>query len=222
MTGRRRPPAALLTVAGLFAVVAALALLAGGCGVPQDEEASPIKPEGLPFRPTPEDLEEEPVASGPITEVVYFFDGADQRLVPVERSVPTRRSVEARIEALVAGITQEEADQGLATFLAEGTALASAPEIIEDRVVVLDFNAAFTQGQANTDHLQAVAQVVWTVTDIDGIRAVLFERDGEVQNEVNGDGEQTSGPLDRGDFLDVRPVPPASTTTTTTVATGGD
>jgi spore germination protein GerM len=206
----------------LLAVLVVLALLAGGCGVPEDEEASPINPDGLPFRPTPDDLEDEPATSGPITEVVYFFDGRAQRLVPVERSVPSHNSVEDRIGALVAGITQEEADTGLVTFLAEGTALASAPEIVQDRVVVLDFNPAFTQGQANTDHLQAVAQVVWTVTDIDGIRAVLFERDGEVQNEVNGDGEQTTGPLDRGDFLDLRPVAPVTTTTTTAGAAGGD
>jgi spore germination protein GerM len=210
-------------LAAAVALVAVALLAAGGCGVPEDEQASPIPEDALPFDLSPANPDAEPATSGPFTEVVYYVDGELERLVPVERSVASRSSTEDRLAALLGGVTEDEVDAGLASFLADGTALVSPAEIVEGQVVVLDFNAAFTEGQANDDHRKAVAQVVWTITDIEGIRSVLFERNGEIQTEVNGDGEQTPGPLDRGDFSDLRPqAPPGTTTTTVTVAPGGD
>lgn len=203
-------------MATLVAVLVAGAL-AAGCGVPADGEASPIPDDALPFDLSPADAEDQPTTSGPFTEVVYFMDADIERLIPVERPVEARFSVEDRLNALLGGLGQEEVEGRLATFLADGAALASPPEIVENRVVVLDFNGAFTEGQANDDHRKAVAQVVWTVTDIEGISAVLFERNGEVQREVNGDGEQVAGPLNRSDFLGLGPVVPSPRTTTTTV-----
>jgi spore germination protein GerM len=209
--------------APLVAVLVALAVAAVACGVPADDQARPIPDDALPFDLSPPVSGDQPATSGPFTEVVYFYDAGIERLVPVQRPVEARFSVEDRLNALLGGLVQEDIDRSLATFLADGTALASPPEIVENRVVVLDFNGAFTEGQANDDHRKAVAQVVWTVTDIEGISAVLFERNGEVQREVNGDGEQVAGPLNRSDFLGLGPAVPSprSTTTTGTSVPGG-
>lgn len=205
-------------MSGVRAVVVALAavalLVAGGCGVPEDSEARPISPDALPFRlAAPQRATEDPETSGPITAEVYFYDSRTEQLVAVTRQVPSL-TVEDRLAALFGGITQEEADRGLVTFIAEGTAIVS-PAQVEAGTVVLDLNAEFTEGQPTADHLVAVAQVVWTVTDVRGVRGVLFRRNGEPIAEVSGDGEAVSTPLDRGDYPDLGPANVGPTTTTT-------
>lgn len=198
----------------LVALLAAAVLVAGGCGVPEDTEARPISPDALPFRlASPQRAGDDPETSGPITAEVYFYDSKEERLVPVTRQVPSL-NVEDRLAALFAGITQEEAERGLVTLIAEGTALAAPPQV-DGGTVVLDLNAAFTEGQPTADHLVAVAQVVWTVTDVRGIREVLFRRNGEALAEVSGDGEAVSTPLDRGNYPDLRPLTATTTTPTT-------
>ena len=206
-------------------VVVALAALAAACGVPEDDAVVTIPSDDVPFElasPAAEGATE-PESSGNLTAVVYFVDTDEQRLAPVSRRVETRASVDARLNALLGDLSQDEIDAGLTTYIADGAALVAPPRLVENGVIVLDFNAAFTEGQASADHLIAVAQVVWTVTDIQGIRAVLFQREGETQRELTGEGEQVPRPLDRGDFLDLRPQEPTTTSgsTSTTAARGG-
>lgn len=90
--------------------------------------------------------------------------------------------------SLFAGPNEAEADSGLSTFLPEGIELNNAR--IRVRSLTLDVNDVFDELTAVALRT-AVAQIVATASEIDGIEQVRIQIDGENQVWPVGDGENT-------------------------------
>lgn len=119
-----------------------------------------------------------------------------QRLRSVLRDVqPTPRSI---IESLFAGPNADERDEQLDTAIPAEIELNSPPRSTGGTLTI-DVNDAF--GDLTPEALRlAVAQIVATATEINGIDAVQLRIDGESRVWPLGSGELTDRPLTVYDY----------------------
>ena len=122
---------------------------------------------------------------------VFLVNSAiDGRLRSVLRAGSS--DAEGIFRSLFAGPNAAEADSGLSTFLPEGLEVNNAR--IRVRSLTLDVNDVFDELTAVALRT-AVAQIVATASEIDGIEQVRIQIDGENQVWPVGDGENTGRPL---------------------------
>lgn len=120
---------------------------------------------------------------------------APQRLRSVQRDVlPAAESV---LESLFAGPNADERDAQLDTAIPADVELLDARPV--GQVLTVDLNDVFDD--LTPDGLRlAVAQIVSTATDIDGVRSVQLRIDGELRVWPLGNGELTDRPLTQYDY----------------------
>ncbi|MGY1608436.1 GerMN domain-containing protein [Geodermatophilus sp. SYSU D00700] len=140
-------------------------------------------------------------AAGPRL-IVYFVRGAE--LTPVERRTDAATTASA-LDELVEGPSRAEVGSGIRTAL--------APEVVgvEDVGPEGSATVAVTRGFAGItggNQLLAVAQVVWTLTDLPTVTGVRFVVDG-VPVEVPTDAGLSDRPVDRDDYRSVAPAEPS-------------
>ena len=120
---------------------------------------------------------------------------APQRLRSVQRDVPT--AAESVLESLFAGPNADERDAQLDTAIPADVELLDARPV--GQVLTVDLNDVFDE--LTPDGLRlAVAQIVSTATDIDGVRSVQLRIDGEPRVWPLGNGELTDRPLTQYDY----------------------
>ncbi len=184
--------------------------LAAGCGVQDDAGPRALAPEDVPFdllEPATS-VADPATAEGP-SRAVWFVDNAGL-LARGERPLETPVTVEAILTALLEGVTDAEAANGLRTNIAPGTTLLGVEGPV-DGLVTIDLSGEILTVSRELQRL-AIAQVVFTATGLPNVDRVLFEFDG-VAAEVPGAGDElTSAPLTRRDFAQFDP-----TATTTTI-----
>ena len=176
-----------------------LALLSGllalaGCGVEPQTAPQPLT------IPAPE-------ASQPgqrsddvgLQLTVFFVHGA--ALVPVRRTVDAVSATEA-LDVLAVGPTRAEVIAGLRTALAPQPLSVDVgmPGGMTSVAVTTEFT-----GISGANQLLAVAQVVWTLTGLEGTEQVRFLVDG-IPVEVPTDSGLTNAPVSRDDFASVAPA----------------
>jgi spore germination protein GerM len=184
-------------------------LLVAACGVQDDRSPRVLPEEDVPF-----DL------LAPATSVagndtgdgvgstVWFVDNAGL-LARARRNISPPVTVDAVLEALLDGVTDPEANNGLRSNITSGTELLSVRGP-DDGLVTVNLSGDFLTVSRELQRL-ALAQVVFTVTGLPDVDRVLFQFDGEPA-EVPGAGEElTSAPLRRADFAQ---FDPSATTTT--------
>jgi spore germination protein GerM len=137
------------------------------------------------------------VAAG--TNRIYLLAPTDpeeaQRLRSVQRDVPTTPF--SVLSSLFAGPNATERDTLLDTAIPSDVELITARSV--GRVLTVDVNDAF--GELTPEGLRlAVAQIVSTATDIDGVESVQLRIDGEPRVWPLGNGELTDRPLTRFDY----------------------
>lgn len=118
-----------------------------------------------------------------------------QRLRSVSRDVPA--SARAVLESLFAGPNAQERDTQL------DTAIPADVELLSTRILrqVLTVDVTDVFGDLTPDALRlAVAQIVATATDIDGVEAVQLRIDGEPRVWPIGNGELTDRALTAFDY----------------------
>ncbi|MGY1709322.1 GerMN domain-containing protein [Geodermatophilus sp. SYSU D00758] len=178
------------------------AVLLTGCGIPAQN-----RPELVP------DVAQPPVASGDGAPpagprlTVFFVRGAD--LAPVERRTSAATAV-AALDLLVEGPTRRESASGIRTALAPEA--VAADEAFHPGTTTVSVNRGFTALNGE-DQLLAVAQVVWTLTDLPAVGSVRFTREG-TPIEAPTDAGLTDRPVTREDYRSVTPAEPATTPTT--------
>jgi spore germination protein GerM len=179
--------------AGLAALV--LAVAAGGCAIQPDNSPRDI--------PSEERGQIDPVAPGAeatgasrIFLVADEGSGGDQELRSVLRDVEPQTH-EAVLGALIAGPNPGEVDSGMSSPLPSSTTLHSARLVagtlnvdISDEILELSGSAVRL----------AVAQIVFTSNELDGVRAVRLRVDGQARDWPDGRGELQSGPLTVYDY----------------------
>jgi hypothetical protein len=181
--------------ARLIAVGLLMAALAG-CGVPTDGRATRLDPAAVPFDLlAPLEVVPTTTTAPAGSQVVYLV--RSEQIVPVAR--PDAAQDPAELAALVvAGPTSEETAAGLRTAITdddvlEGIARAGA-------MITVDLGAQFTELRG-LDQLLAVAQLTYTLTEVDGVERVAFRRGGLPVGVPRPDGTVSEGSVTRADFL---------------------
>lgn len=195
---------------GVLFVLLVLLVAVAGCGVQDDANPRALAPEDVPFDllAPATSIANRDTGGGP-SRAVWFVDNAgllsrgDRRLEP-----PV--SVDAILVALLEGVSDAEAANGLRTNIAPGTRLLGA-EGPSDGLVTVDLSGEILTVSRELQRL-AIAQVVFTATGLPNVDRVLFKFDGVGPAEVPGAGDElTSAPLTRRDFVQFDPT--ATTTT---------
>ena len=180
----------------LVAVVLAFVAVVTACSIQPESAPNDLSAERTAVFGEPETGDE---AAG--TQRIYLLAPPDpqqpQRLRSVSRDVPTGAS-SAVLESLFAGPNGEERDAQLDTAIPSDVELIDTPRPI-GQVLTIDMNDVF--GDLTPDGLRlAVAQIVTTATDIDGVSAVDLRIDGTQRVWPLGNGELTDRPLTAYDY----------------------
>ena len=206
-------------VAVLSATASVAVLL--GCGVPDDARPRAIDPDNVPFALlAPTSSTPEPTIAGPtsLTPTVVFLVGQQGRLIETERMVRAPATLAKVVSALLSGVTDEDAARKRRSAIAPGTKLRGLDGPIGGLLTVdLSNDLLRVTGRRQ---IEALAQVVFTVTAVPDVERVLFEFEGRRHDVPRGDGELTSEPLNRRDFRSFQPLPPPTSSTTATTVSG--
>jgi hypothetical protein len=176
-------------------LVVALAVMLSACGIPQDRSPRPFErtqtTDLQPPRPASRDVLP---ASG---QRVFFVAGVGAngagRLVQVVRDVhATAREVLAE---LFKGPTDLERGRRVQTAIPTDTTLLDVKSEAADTIAVYLDNAL--SGTAGERQILAVAQIVYTVTALDGVRKVRILVNNAPREWPTEDGTPRSEPLTR-------------------------
>ena len=176
-------------------LLTAVLLAATGCGIESDSTPRDVATErSLTGNP----LSEGDAAVG--TSRIYLVAPAEAGDPSLLRSTP--RDVESGasplIRSLLAGPNTEELASRLVTNIPQETELLSAPRL-SGEVLFVDISPEITDLSGESLVL-AVAQIVFTAAEIEGVRAVRLRVDGLDQRWPKGDGETGDGALTVYDF----------------------
>jgi hypothetical protein len=206
-----------------IAVAGPIALFAGGCAIQPDSAPRDI-PEDLQERETPSASAVGGPAQG--SDRIYLLapDGSDAPLRTVQRD--TGGDAQTLLRELISGPNPAELESGYGSAVPPTLVLRSVG--VDDGVVEVDVNDALLD-LSGGDLIDAVAQIVFTASEIPSAQSVLIRVDGATREWPDGSGAQHRGPLTTYDFIGyaesaqpafpVAPTPttaaPPSTTTTT-------
>lgn len=171
-------------LAGLLAALALVVL--ASCGVQQDGEP----------RDLPEDERELALDLGPTgsasggADRIYLVAPGEERLM---RSVPRQANNSTElIEILFAGPNDDELAQQYSSFIPPTTEVISARS--QGQVLTINLTGGITE-LSGANLAQAVAQIVYTASELDGIEAVQLRVDDEELAWPKLNGETTAEPL---------------------------
>ena len=178
-------------------------VLVGACGVPTDDDPRALPAERVPFGLLERSAEGvEPGVPGAGTRRTVYLVNAENRLVEVSKEVPFPGEAQDTMRTLLEGPDTEDLEEGLISLIPPGTLLLDVEGPV-DGVVTIDLTGNLpTEGEGLR---LALAQIVYTVTAIQGVDRVLFELNGQPREVPDDTGETTAEPLGRGDFDQFRP-----------------
>jgi spore germination protein GerM len=184
---------------GAIALAVLCAAWATACSVSVDDNPRDIPQEAR--RP----LEAESASVGAATgsSRIFLIDAADggepASLRSVARDAPS--TADDALTSLFAGPTQDETELGLSTALPSGLELVS-PTRRSGGTLTVDVSSQLLD-VATDDAALAVAQIVATASEIDGVDAVRIRVDGVGQSWPDSDGQQVADDLTIYDYADL-------------------
>jgi spore germination protein GerM len=177
---------------GAWLAVVLVAL--GGCGLePQSA------PEDITVDPVPRVTADPPEEFSAAQLHLWFLRG--DRLARVARGGP-RNAPEVALGLLAAGPDPDETAVGLTTAIA-GDPFTVVDDDVDDGVLTVEATSAFVFVSGN-DQTRAVAQVVWTLTELPEVDFIRFTSEDEPL-EVSTDSGLSDQPVDRSDFASMAP-----------------
>jgi spore germination protein GerM len=199
-----------MTSARRWIAAVAVVALAAGCGLSPDDEPNAIAPENLPpglIDPNPGTSTTLANSPGTSTVPVYFLVrvGDATRLIEVEREVADDSSPAARVGALLTQPTAEETDDGITTALPADLILVDEPALDEEEHILtvnLSRELNLLEGAELT---RAVAQIVWTATELDDVQRVRFLVEGEPIPVPDDEGVEKSDAVGQADYRALAP-----------------
>jgi hypothetical protein len=180
-------------------LAAGLLCLLAGCGVPADRAPRSIPDKEVPFGllATSTTASSRPA---PTTRAVVFLVDGD-RLAAVRRQVPAPATPDALLAMVAAGPTPPEAAAGLRTAMVTGVRLSQVAAGTATVRLEGDFVAAELREQ-----ILALAQLVYTVTELPGVHGVQFAFDGQPAEIPTAQGRLKVGAVSRADFAAIGPT----------------
>jgi Sporulation and spore germination len=228
---RRSRLTAGVAIGVVFAVVSALT----GCGVPLDADDRPISRGNIPIDlqrglTTTTTTTTTSTTSPPVSTIevrtpeyrvnLYFLD--QFRLVPIVRPLPEEPTPEILLAYLSLG-PRDTDGVGLTTALTS-TGLVRSTRVSKGQIEVelgSDFDLLGGVQQA-----QLFMQLTATLTELGGVGAVSYSRDGEPISVLRPDFELAEGPQTKDDVSayvikpgEIPPLDPPSTSTSSTTTT---
>lgn len=178
----------------VLAMLLGTVLVVSGCSIQPDASANDLPADRAEVFG---DVATGDVAAG--TNRIYLLAAtnpeAPQRLRPAQRDVPT--APKSVLDSLFAGPNAAERDAQLDTAIpADARVLAARPV---GQLLTIDLSDVFDE--LNPEGLRlAVAQIVSTATDIEGVQSVQLRIDGEPRVWPLGNGELTDRALTKYDY----------------------
>jgi Sporulation and spore germination len=123
--------------------------------------------------------------------------GGERELRTVLRDVEPPTDPEAVLRTLIAGANPGEADSGMTSPLPSSSTLHSARLVASTLNVDLSGEILELPGSSLRD---AIAQIVFTGSELDGVRAVRIRVDGRTRGWPDGSGELQERPLTIYDY----------------------
>ena len=186
------------------AVALVVAVAVAGCGIRGESEPREVAADDVPFglldSNTTTTAVFPPEAGVPVQ---VFLVNSESRLVGVDRVVAEANAFGA-MEGLLQPVTEGESNAGLTNNIPEDTKVRDISVGPEPDTRVVNLSREFLQVQGPVQ-VAAVAQIVWTLTELPDVRGVQFAFEGEIRPVPRGDGETTSEPLGRPAFQDLAP-----------------
>ena len=193
----------------LAALVLAVVAVVAGCGVPTDDG-----PRALPAGEVPAELlgtdavtTTSSVPLGQTARVRIFLVGGagdTERLVSVERTVQAPATVERMLAQLTLGPNREELSAGLRSALLPGTVINSV--VIEANIAIIDLAEGRGISASGPDKILALAQMVYSATELREVGGVRFTVDGTRAETPTGTGVLTTGPVGRAAYAEYAPL----------------
>jgi hypothetical protein len=191
------------------AVAAVTALGLAGCGVPVDRSPTALPRRGIPFGlllPSSPSSTTTSSAPSPVSVPIrIFLVSPSGHLVAVARQVPAASvSLDTVLDTLVKGPSNEETAAGLQSAVPPQTTVLGAV-VGAGGVATVNLGGTFGQlvGQAQ---IEAVAQIVFSVTGVSGVTGVTFELTGQAVNVPTASGAQVPTAT-TAQFATLAPVP---------------
>lgn len=187
----------------VLAVLAVLALgiLVGACGVPEDDGPQELTADQVPFgllttapttTSTPENLP-------PSREAELYFLNSDDLLEPLSREVEDR-SVQTVLETLLATDTAGLPAGNSSNIPPDTVLLDSFVESDgQNDVLTVDLSEQFTTIEGER-FIAAVAQIVFTASDLEDVDAVSFRVEGEPIPVSDEEGAAQEDPVTTLDY----------------------
>jgi spore germination protein GerM len=185
-------------------LVVALALLATavalpGCGVRSDTEARDLSAGRVPYGlldDAPTTTTSKPTPAVATADVLVFFV-KDDRMIPKVRQVNAPPTVAKALTALLLGVQPDESREEVRSAI-DPTAAIQA-RALDPATYLVDLSAEFAQGPSS-EQVLALAQIVYTATQFEGVTSVRFTLDGVPIEVPTGTGSLTSAAVGRDAF----------------------
>ena len=183
-------------------IIIAATLLFVGCGIPEDSSPESIQttfPENMNPQPdTPEGEESR-------TFLIYLLD-AESRLTPVQRDLPvTELQITDLINELIDNPTEAETNMSLSTAVPVSLSLAGV--ILEEEIATINFQPGGLEIVEGDQLTEALAQIVWTVTETGDVKFIIISIDQEFKTWPTPDGGDQNI-LTRNQFISYAPETP--------------
>jgi hypothetical protein len=192
--------------AAIATAVTALGIGVAGCGVGGQSDPVRLDADRVPFGlvGTASTTTTAPVVEGIDERVAarVFLLGPDDLLLARERALPSPLTPGAVLRALRAGPDRAERQAGITTALPAEIPVQFLGS--RDGVARVRLSPAFTDGSVRRQ-ASALAEIVYTLTDLPGIERVSFLVDEEVVEVPRGDGSLTADPVGRADYARFAP-----------------
>lgn len=229
------PPAALSI---------AIALAVAGCGVSSESGDRPLAQNEIAYTPQPEPTTTTTTEAPPVTTIdapatsttvastavttttlfvafpldVYWIEGSMVR--PIRRT-DVEATLESAIEALRAGPRFTDTADGLRSAIPASDMIEFAT--VQSGTATITLAPSFLT-LPGTEQTLAIAQIVYTVTNLPGTGLVEFRLGDRTLSVPTADGQPSRGALSRDDYVSLlasrepspaQPIQPVTPTTTT-------
>jgi hypothetical protein len=181
-------------------LLVSLALAGAACGVGAQQTAQLIDPHDVPRGLLSPASTTTPVPIGPARVTVYF-DGPNG-LVPVVRKVSSPASVQVALAQLEKGPSPSDGGGDLQSPVSTVSPFVLKRQ--QNGVAYVSVPDSFTN-LGGQEQIVAVAQLVYTVTAVAGIGAVVLLVNGQLAQVPVAGGTLQQGPLTRADYAGLRP-----------------